>query len=50
MNTQKTQRVPFLRCTSCEDSMTKAIIRQDQLLALTLKVDDSDSLLKEQDT
>ena len=36
--------------TSCKDAMTKAIKRHDQLLALTLKVDDSASLLKEQET
>ena len=36
--------------TSCADAMTKAVRRYDQLLQLTLKVDDSASLLKEKET
>ena len=34
--------------TRCKDAMTKPIKTDDQLLELTLKVDDSVSLLKEQ--
>ena len=36
--------------TNCEDAMTKAIKRHNQLLELTLKVDDCASLLNEQQT
>ena len=38
------------QATSGTDAMTKALKRHDQILELTLKVDDSATLLKEQET
>ena len=48
-NCERRVRVERL-VTVCKDAMTKAIKKHGQLLALTLKNDDSISLLKEQDT